>query len=78
MKRADSLTWRCARGLPLATGSLVVFDTGGGSSQFTFGEGDLVAERFSVNVGAVRYTERYRLDGAVTAEVLARGHEGDR
>ena len=58
------------RGLPLATGRLVVFDTGGGSSQFTFGEGDRVAERFSVNVGAVRYTERYGLDDAVSSEVL--------
>jgi len=58
------------RGLPFATGSLVVFDTGGGSSQFTFGENDVVAERFSVNVGAVRYTERFGLDGAVTADVL--------
>jgi exopolyphosphatase / guanosine-5'-triphosphate,3'-diphosphate pyrophosphatase len=58
------------RGLPLAKGSLVVFDTGGGSSQFTFGEGDLVSERFSVNVGAVRYTERYGLDGAVSSDVL--------
>jgi exopolyphosphatase/guanosine-5'-triphosphate,3'-diphosphate pyrophosphatase len=57
-------------GLPLANGTLVVFDTGGGSSQFTFGEGDVVSERFSVNVGAVRYTERYRLDGAVSLEVL--------
>jgi exopolyphosphatase/guanosine-5'-triphosphate,3'-diphosphate pyrophosphatase len=56
--------------LPLVKGSLVVFDTGGGSSQFTFGEGDRVSERFSVNVGAVRYTERYRLDGAVSGEVL--------
>jgi exopolyphosphatase/guanosine-5'-triphosphate,3'-diphosphate pyrophosphatase len=57
-------------GLPLAKGSLVVFDTGGGSSQFTFGQGDQVSERFSVNVGAVRYTERYRLDGAVSGDVL--------
>ena len=57
-------------GLPLARGSLVVFDTGGGSSQFTFGQGDQVSERFSVNVGAVRYTERYNLDGAVSHEVL--------
>jgi exopolyphosphatase/guanosine-5'-triphosphate,3'-diphosphate pyrophosphatase len=57
-------------GLPSASGSLVVFDTGGGSSQFTFGEGDRVAERFSVNVGAVRYTERYGLDGAVSSDVL--------
>jgi exopolyphosphatase/guanosine-5'-triphosphate,3'-diphosphate pyrophosphatase len=57
-------------GLPSADGSLVVFDTGGGSSQFTFGEGDHVSERFSVNVGAVRYTERYGLAGAVSTEVL--------
>jgi exopolyphosphatase/guanosine-5'-triphosphate,3'-diphosphate pyrophosphatase len=58
------------RGLPLAKGSLVVFDTGGGSSQFTFGEGDRVFDRFSVNVGAVRYTERYGLNGAVSSDVL--------
>jgi exopolyphosphatase/guanosine-5'-triphosphate,3'-diphosphate pyrophosphatase len=50
-----------------ATGSLVVFDTGGGSSQFTFSDGD----RFSVNVGAVRYTERYGLGGVVSEETLA-------
>jgi len=58
------------RGLPLAAGSLVVFDTGGGSSQFTFGRGDQVADRFSVNVGAVRYTERFGLDSVVSADVL--------
>ena len=57
-------------GLGLNSGSLVVFDTGGGSSQFTFGHDSLVDERFSVNVGAVRYTERYKLDGVVSAEVL--------
>ena len=58
-------------GVGLATkGSLVVFDTGGGSTQFTFGRGPLVDERFSVDVGAVRYTERYGLAGFVTPEVL--------
>ncbi|HET9497459.1 MAG TPA: Ppx/GppA family phosphatase, partial [Candidatus Limnocylindria bacterium] len=57
-------------GIGLASGSLVVFDTGGGSSQFTFGEGDRVDERFSVDVGAVRFTERFGLDGVVSAEVL--------
>jgi exopolyphosphatase/guanosine-5'-triphosphate,3'-diphosphate pyrophosphatase len=49
---------------------LVVFDTGGGSSQFTFGHGDQVDERFSVNVGAVRFTERYDLGGVVSDDVL--------
>jgi exopolyphosphatase / guanosine-5'-triphosphate,3'-diphosphate pyrophosphatase len=52
-------------------GSLVVFDTGGGSSQFTFGNADRVDERFSVEVGAVRLTEDYGLDGVVSEEVLA-------
>ncbi len=57
-------------GLGLSAGSLVVFDTGGGSSQFTFGNSSSVEDRYSVDVGAVRYTERYKLDGVVSAEVL--------
>ena len=51
-------------------GSSVVFDTGGGSSQFSFGEQDRVDERFSVEVGAVRFTEQFGLDGVVSADVL--------
>ena len=51
-------------------GALVVFDTGGGSSQFTFGHGAEVDDRFSVDVGAVRYTERFGLDTAVSTETL--------
>ena len=58
-------------GIGAVPGSRVVFDTGGGSSQFTFGSGDQVEERFSVNVGAVRYTERYGLDGVVSEQALA-------
>jgi exopolyphosphatase/guanosine-5'-triphosphate,3'-diphosphate pyrophosphatase len=57
-------------GLGLGDGSLVVFDTGGGSSQFTFGTGSHVDERFSVNVGAVRYTEQFGLDGVTSRAVL--------
>ncbi len=57
-------------GLGLKTGSLVVFDTGGGSSQFTFGHDASVDERFSVDVGAVRYTERFQLDKTVSREIL--------
>jgi exopolyphosphatase/guanosine-5'-triphosphate,3'-diphosphate pyrophosphatase len=56
--------------LGFPAGSLVVFDSGGGSSQFTFGRGDEVSERFSVNLGAVRITEEFGLDGAVTMEAL--------
>jgi exopolyphosphatase/guanosine-5'-triphosphate,3'-diphosphate pyrophosphatase len=67
--RLAYLAARSGLDLP-AERSLVVFDTGGGSSQFTFGRGHDVAERFSVDVGAVRYTERFGLDGAVSSRVL--------
>ena len=44
---------------------VVVFDTGGGSSQFTFSEAGRIVERFSLEVGAVRFTEAHGLDGPV-------------
>jgi exopolyphosphatase / guanosine-5'-triphosphate,3'-diphosphate pyrophosphatase len=52
--------------LPEKPASLVVFDTGGGSSQFTFAD-----EQFSLNVGAARFTERFGLDRPVSADVIA-------
>jgi exopolyphosphatase/guanosine-5'-triphosphate,3'-diphosphate pyrophosphatase len=57
--------------LALGQGHLVVFDTGGGSSQFSFGRPGHVDERFSVDVGAARYTERFGLNSVVSNEVLA-------
>jgi exopolyphosphatase/guanosine-5'-triphosphate,3'-diphosphate pyrophosphatase len=57
-------------GLGLSAGPIVVFDTGGGSTQFTFGHGEVVDERFSLDVGAVRFTERYHLDKVVSDETL--------
>ena len=57
-------------GLALSGGSLVVFDTGGGSSQFTLGAGGRIDEQFSVNVGSVRLTEHFGLDQAVSREVV--------
>jgi exopolyphosphatase / guanosine-5'-triphosphate,3'-diphosphate pyrophosphatase len=57
-------------GLGSAPGSLVVFDTGGGSSQFTFGHRDVVAERFSLDVGAVGFTERFTLAEASSDETV--------
>jgi exopolyphosphatase/guanosine-5'-triphosphate,3'-diphosphate pyrophosphatase len=57
-------------GLGTFAGSVVVFDTGGGSSQFSFGHDSSVDERFSVEVGAVRYTERYQLGAAVSTDTL--------
>jgi len=52
--------------LDVGRDSLVVFDTGGGSTEFTFGRAGQVEERFSVDVGAARYTERFGLDGPVS------------
>ena len=56
--------------LGLDSRSVVIFDTGGGSSQFTFGQGDRIDERFSLPVGAVRYTERFGLGEVVTPSDL--------
>jgi exopolyphosphatase/guanosine-5'-triphosphate,3'-diphosphate pyrophosphatase len=63
-------------GLGPVRGSLVVFDTGGGSSQFTFGHDGKVEEQFSVNVGAARLTERYGLDRAVSEDAVAEARDG--
>lgn len=58
-------------GLPLQGGKLVVFDTGGGSTEFIFGKGKEVEKRFSVNLGAVRITENYLSSDPVTPQELA-------
>ncbi|HEX6869219.1 MAG TPA: Ppx/GppA phosphatase family protein [Candidatus Limnocylindrales bacterium] len=59
-----------ARWGDLGEGPVVVFDTGGGSTQFTFGHGTQVDERFSVDLGAVRITERFGLAHAVGPDVI--------
>ena len=56
------LAYRAAvSALPLTGDHVLVFDSGGGSSQFTFGTEDLIEEQFSLDVGAVRFTERFGL-----------------
>jgi exopolyphosphatase/guanosine-5'-triphosphate,3'-diphosphate pyrophosphatase len=62
--------------LGLPGGSVVIFDTGGGSTQFTFGHGAAVDDRFSLDVGAARLTEQFALAGALTHEQLARALAG--
>jgi exopolyphosphatase / guanosine-5'-triphosphate,3'-diphosphate pyrophosphatase len=59
-------------GVGLVPGNIVVFDTGGGSTQFTIGRGTVVDQRFSLNLGAVRLTEQFRLDGPVGPDDLTR------
>jgi exopolyphosphatase/guanosine-5'-triphosphate,3'-diphosphate pyrophosphatase len=62
--------------LGVVRGRLAVFDSGGGSTQFTFGRGEQVEERFSVDVGAVRIAERYGLAAPVSPEGLAAALDG--
>ncbi|QTQ13741.1 Ppx/GppA family phosphatase [Treponema parvum] len=60
-------------GLPLEKDTdLVVFDTGGGSTEFIYGKGTQMVKRFSVNLGAVRITENYlKADPVSPADVQA-------
>jgi exopolyphosphatase / guanosine-5'-triphosphate,3'-diphosphate pyrophosphatase len=65
------LAYLAARaGLGLSAERVVVFDTGGGSTQFTVGHGPEVDEQFSLNTGAVRLTTEFGLGGAVSQEQL--------
>jgi exopolyphosphatase/guanosine-5'-triphosphate,3'-diphosphate pyrophosphatase len=57
-------------GIGLKDGRLVIFDTGGGSTEFIFGKGDQIEKRFSLNVGAVRYTEQILVSDPVTQDEL--------
>lgn len=57
--------------LATIAGELAVFDSGGGSTQFTFGRDGQVEEQFSLYVGAVRITEEFGLDGRTSSETVA-------
>lgn len=58
--------------LPVRDGELVIFDTGGGSTEFIFGRGRELVRRFSVDLGAVRLTEEYFSEDPVKAGSAAR------
>lgn len=49
---------------------LLVFDSGGGSSQFTIGTATRIEQQFSIDVGAVAVTERFGLAGSVSRETV--------
>jgi len=56
------------RGLPLAGRELLVIDVGGGSTEFIRGDDSGVAEALSVDLGAVRLTERLLRSDPVKTE----------
>jgi exopolyphosphatase/guanosine-5'-triphosphate,3'-diphosphate pyrophosphatase len=56
--------------LPIPRGRLAVFDSGGGSTQFTFGHPGRIEDQLSVDLGAVRVAERYQLAGAISRDTL--------
>jgi len=58
-------------GLTLQSGSLAIFDTGGGSTEFVFGQGTELTNRFSVDLGAIRITEKHFTADPITTESLA-------
>ena len=55
-------------GLPMQDEKIVIFDTGGGSTEFVFGEGSTVSKRFSVDIGNIRITEKFFKNDPVTQE----------
>jgi len=57
-------------GLGAGEGRVVVFDTGGGSTEFIFGEGENIRERFSLNVGSRQPTEEFCKSDPVTESEL--------
>lgn len=54
-------------GMPVPDGDLIIFDTGGGSTEFIFGKGTELVKRFSVDLGAIRITEKFFSDDPVAA-----------
>jgi exopolyphosphatase/guanosine-5'-triphosphate,3'-diphosphate pyrophosphatase len=71
------LAYRALReGLQLVEEPVVAFDSGGGSTQFTFARGEELDEQFSLDVGAVNVAERYGLQGVVDDAALQAALDG--
>ncbi len=53
-------------------GKLAIFDIGGGSTEFIFGEGETIEKKFSLDIGAIRITEEFLKSDPVTDAEVAR------
>ncbi len=59
-KEEAEYTYKGALGvLPGLEGDLAVLDIGGGSTEIAVGKGMVLKDRYSLNMGSVRFTERY-------------------
>ena len=57
-------------GLKTPAERVVVIDVGGGSTEFIFGKADEIEKKFSLNIGAIRFTEDYLKSDPPTEEEL--------
>ena len=55
----------------LSEGRFVIFDVGGGSTEFVFARGEHIERRFSINIGTAGLTEKYLKSDPVIKEELA-------
>jgi exopolyphosphatase/guanosine-5'-triphosphate,3'-diphosphate pyrophosphatase len=58
-------------GIGLAPGNLVLFDVGGGSTEFIIGRGEQIRQQLSLNLGIIRITEQYLKSNPVTEAEVA-------
>jgi exopolyphosphatase/guanosine-5'-triphosphate,3'-diphosphate pyrophosphatase len=58
-------------GLGLAPGNLMLFDVGGGSTEFIIGRGEQIRQQLSLNLGIIRITEQYLKSDPVTEAEVA-------
>ena len=57
-------------GIQSEKGNILIFDSGGGSTEFIFGSNEHIETRFSLNIGAVLYTEQFLISDPVTEEEI--------
>ena len=51
--------------------NIVIFDVGGGSTEFIFGSGKNIDDKFSLNIGAIRLTEQFLTSDPVIENELS-------
>ena len=75
-KEEARLSWLGATmALGAAGCDTTVFDTGGGSTEFIFGSGNLITSSLSASVGAVRLTEKFFASAQVDPKSLSSARE---